>query len=155
MEHSLQAGILSLQLDSGYKCHKPFFPPARGTGPSCWRCSSEGNVTHKEGGRWALLLVVDMQVWEPSGKEESLREVANWHRETVLSNILSCFSLSHAIFFHFRFLQVPAIYFSSHKHAVLLFQMQMYLTQEGLPKLAPRLWLGCTSPHLLQNCSDR
>ena len=57
------------------------------------------NVTHRKGGRMILLLGVDRQVWEPSGKEESLREVANWHRKTVFSNLLSCFSISYATVF--------------------------------------------------------
>lgn len=134
----------------GGQAHALLSSPVGGAGS--WR---QRSVTHGEGGR-RVLLGVHMQVWEPSGKEESLREVANWQRQTVFPNLLSFFTLSHATVSSISdFPQVPAIYCSSHKHAALPFQMQTYLTQEGLCELAPRAWLGWTSPRFWQNCCDQ
>ena len=121
---------------------------------SCWRCRQlETEECNSWGGR-TLLLGVAVQVWEPSGEEENLRQVANWQRENILKPLVPFQPASCHNFFHFRFPQVPAIYFSSHKHAVLPFQMQTYLIEEGLCELAPRAWLRWISPRLLQNCCD-
>lgn len=87
-------------------------------------CNSRG-----EGGRRTLLLGVDMQVWDPSGKEEkSDRGDELAQRDSILKPIVLFQPFSCHSFFHFRFPQVPAIYFSSHKRAVLPFQMQTWGT---------------------------
>lgn len=136
----------------------PTFPPAGRQAHTLFSLLMEmRNVSHGVGGRRTLLLGVDMQVWEPSGKAENLRG-GNWHREMVFPNLIVLFQpFSCHSFLHFRFLQVHAIHLSSHHHAVLTFHMQTHLLclEGGSGTAGTRAWPGWTSLTAAQPCPAR
>lgn len=131
MVHSFQAGISSLQAVCECRCQQPSLP---------WG-------EKLEGGRRTPLLRLDLQVWEPSRKEESERWQAGMQRKYLFLKPIVLFQpFSCHIFFHFRFPQVPAICSSSHEQAVLPFQVQRTY-MGGIP--CASAWLSWARPHFV------
>lgn len=124
---------------------------------STWRCwqLDTAEECDAQGGR-TLLPRLGMQVWEPSGKEESPREVVNWHRETVFSNLLSCFSLSHTTVSSISHSPKPLLSTFPAKDMLCCHpKCKHILHGRDSARWHPRAWLICASLHLLQNCCDR